>query len=84
MLTNVDSTAAFTNFPTIGWYTVEVSAAGYHTQRQDCDVSDNLTFAQVDVTMQPDSDEGSATFLSSPCGKHRFSSCASMPAAPAL
>ncbi|HUJ32641.1 MAG TPA: tetratricopeptide repeat protein [Candidatus Acidoferrum sp.] len=62
-LTDGPSQASFANLPGLGWYTVQVSAAGYRTQRKDFDFSDLLSFHEVDVTMQPDSDDGSVPYL---------------------
>jgi tetratricopeptide (TPR) repeat protein len=62
-LTSGPSEAAFASLPQVGWYTVEVSAAGYRTQRKDFDYSDLSASHRVDVTMVPDSDDGNAAYI---------------------
>jgi tetratricopeptide (TPR) repeat protein len=52
-LTNIDGSISFDNLPGAGWYVVEVSAAGYRMQRKQFEISDTLTFTDVDVTMVP-------------------------------
>jgi tetratricopeptide (TPR) repeat protein len=61
-LTNLDGTISFNNLPGIGYYAVEVSAAGYQSQRKQFDVSDTLTFTEVDVILVPTSGEGEPTY----------------------
>jgi tetratricopeptide (TPR) repeat protein len=61
-LTNLDGSISFDHLPSTGYYTVEVSAAGYETQRKTFNVSDTLTFTEVDVTMQPASGGSPATY----------------------
>lgn len=57
-LTNLDGSISFDNLPGAGWYAVEVSSAGYVTQRKQFDVSDtSLTFVEVDVKLDPASGE---------------------------
>lgn len=64
-LTQGPSQASFNNLPGIGWYSVEVSAAGYRTQRKDFDYDSLISYHEVDLTMQPDSDDSAVTYLSS-------------------
>ncbi len=62
-MTNLDGSISFNNLPSAGYYTVEVSAAGYQTQRKTFEVTDtSMTFAEVDVTMQSASGESAATY----------------------
>jgi tetratricopeptide (TPR) repeat protein len=61
-MTNLDGSLSFNNLPGIGYYTIEVSAAGYQTERKTFNVSDNITFTEVDVTMQPVGVESTATY----------------------
>lgn len=57
-LTNLDGSISFDNLPGAGWYAVEVSAAGYVTQRKQFDVPDTaITFTEVDVTLESASGE---------------------------
>lgn len=62
-LTNLEGSLSFNNLPGFGWYAVEVSAAGYHTQRKQFDYSDNHSYFEVDVTMQPDSDDSVSHYV---------------------
>jgi len=57
-LTQGASQASFNDLPGTGWYTVEVSAAGYRTQRRDFEYSDTRS-DEIDIVMEPDSDDPS-------------------------
>jgi tetratricopeptide (TPR) repeat protein len=61
-LTNLDGSISFNNLPGTGYYTVEVSAAGFQTQRKTFDVADSLTSTEVDVTLQPASGGSGETY----------------------
>ncbi|HLV96420.1 MAG TPA: hypothetical protein VKS44_14605 [Candidatus Acidoferrales bacterium] len=62
-MTNLDGSISFDNLPSAGYYTVEVSTAGYQTQRKTFEVTDaSMTFTEVDVTMQSASGESAATY----------------------
>lgn len=62
-LTDGPSEASFNNLPGLGWYTVEVSAAGYRTQRKDFDFSDVISHFEVDVIMEADPDQPAPAYL---------------------
>lgn len=61
-LTNLDGSISFDGLPGTGYYTVEVSAAGYHTQSKTFNVSDTISFTEVDVTLESTSGESTATY----------------------
>lgn len=63
-LTQGSSQASFDHLPGIGRYTVEVSAAGYRTQRKDFDFTDLTSYHDVDVIMEADSDDPTVTYVS--------------------
>jgi len=65
-LTQGASQAAFNNLPGAGWYTIEVSAAGYKTQRKDFDYSDAVSYHEVDINMEPDSEDSSGAYALPP------------------
>ncbi|HTS11333.1 MAG TPA: tetratricopeptide repeat protein [Candidatus Limnocylindrales bacterium] len=62
-LTDGPSQASFTNLPGFGRYTVEVSAPGYRTERKDFNFSDLVSYNEVDVTLRPDSDDGTVPYI---------------------
>lgn len=61
-LTNLDGSISFNSLPGVGYYTVEVSAAGYQSQSKTFNVSDTLTFTEVDITLQPVGGESVGTY----------------------
>lgn len=61
-MTNLDGSIAFNNLPGAGYYTLEVSAAGYQSQSKTFNVSDTLTFTEVDITLQPVGGESVGTY----------------------
>lgn len=64
-LTNLDGSISFDNLPGAGWYAVEVSAAGYVTQRKQFDVPDTtITFTEVDVTLESTSGQTTQEYTS--------------------
>ncbi len=65
-LTNHRSAASFNDLPAVGSYTVEVSAAGYQTQKRDFDFNGSKLGVELDVTMQPDSDAPVASYTRPP------------------
>ena len=64
-LTQGNSQAAFDNLPGDGWYSVEVSAAGYRTQRKEFEYNNTVSYNELDFVMEPDSDDPSTTYIPS-------------------
>jgi tetratricopeptide (TPR) repeat protein len=62
-LTNLDGSVSFDNLPGVGWYAVDVSAAGYQTQRKQFQVNDTFTYTEVDVNLLPASGETTLTYM---------------------
>ena len=50
--------ASFNGLPEFGRYVIEVSAAGYRTQRKEFNYSGDVFSSQIEVRMEPDSNEG--------------------------
>ncbi len=65
-LTEGASQVGFDYLPGVGWYSVEVSAAGYETQRKEFNVSDNVAFFEVEVTMKPVTDDAASSYTRLP------------------
>jgi tetratricopeptide (TPR) repeat protein len=61
-VTSGPAEASFNNLPGLGRYVVEVSAAGYRTQRKEFDYSGNPSFNEMDVRLEPDTDDGSVSY----------------------
>jgi tetratricopeptide (TPR) repeat protein len=61
-VTSGPAEASFNNLPGSGRYVVEVSAAGYRTQRKEFDYSDNVSFNEIEVRLAPDTDDGSVSY----------------------